>query len=405
MSESVNQTNVTWRKQLPLLLVVSGFLPLLFWHVGQLLEKPHYQFLFLMPLTIWMLVAAADDKKTSQLISKRDILLGLAALVVSMGGLSVAAWFWSPWIAAVSFQLGWGAALVANTGWRNAKRWLPLWTFSWIIVPLPFGMDEDLIIRLRGITTRISSSVLDQIGVLHNSYANVIELPGKPLFIADACSGIHSLYVLMAAALFICAWGHRGIFHSLMLLVSTFAIVLIENVARIVSVAVAWGRGWDWSEGSSHEMLGVVLFCLSLLTILSTDQLLMFFFPPNAPSLMKRIRKLREDKDGKQKYYAGENSGKTPTPAGASLLTIARQVTFVFPLLLLVQFFTMPSAVPHVMAILDETYDLPQLGESALPETLNGFTREKYETIARVPGDPFGQGSQQCIIARTTFYA
>ncbi|MEZ6131846.1 MAG: exosortase U [Planctomycetaceae bacterium] len=44
---------------------------------------------------------------------------------------------------------------------------------------------------------------------------------------------------------------------------------------------------------------------------------------------------------------------------------------------------------------MENDFDLPELGEDALPEEMNGFRRQQYETVARVQGDPFGQASQQ----------
>ncbi|MEZ6131845.1 MAG: exosortase/archaeosortase family protein [Planctomycetaceae bacterium] len=332
MSDSETATIPWWRRNQTELLVMSGFLPLMFWHIGALLEKPHYQFLFLMPVTLWLLASAADAESSPGSVKQWEAMSCFASLGLSLGGLAFSALVWSPWLAAVCFQFAWGSVLVLRSGWNAARAWLPLWVFCWIIVPLPFGMDEDLIVRLRTFTTRVSSSVLDQIGLLHNSYANVIELPGKPLFIADACSGIHSLYVLMGAALFLCCWSKRGITHSVILLISTFGIVLIENVVRIVAVAVAWGRGMDWSEGFNHELLGIVLFVLSLGLIFTTDQLLLFVFPPNAPSLRQRLAVWTRSRNDDSYYDTSDRKKKRQAAAaGPKLLQMTRMLAWIFP--------------------------------------------------------------------------
>ena len=270
---------------LPMLLVAVGFLPLTYYHIGGLLERPHYQFVFLLPITLWLLAAGLEQVQLES-PAKNEIAIGSVVLLIALLGLVFATWRQSPWVAAVSCLIALFGAMLTTGGWRCVRNWLPIWIFLWILIPLPSGMDEDLIVRLRGFTTRISSQVLDQLGVLHNSYANVIELPGKPLFIADACSGIHSLYVLMAAALFLCMWLQRGVIHTVSLLLSTFVLVLIENVARIVVVAVTWGWQMDLSMGWKHEALGFVLFLLSLLFVFTTDQLLMFFLPSRIPSFL-----------------------------------------------------------------------------------------------------------------------
>lgn len=370
--------------------VAAGFLPLIYWHVGGLLERPHYQFLFLLPVTLWLLASGMERVKLVP-VARSEVYCGAVILLLALAGLSFATWAWSPWVAAVSCLIAAFGALLSSGGWRQVRNWFSVWVFCWILVPLPFGMDEDLIVRLRNITTRLASSVLDQIGVLHDSYMNVIELPGKPLFIADACSGIHSLYVLMAAALFLCMWLQRGVIHTICLLCSTFVLVLIENVTRIVAVAVALGWRMDLSFGWKHELLGVVLFCLSLVFVFTTDQLLMFFLPSRIPSLLNWMYECLigtgEDRNGRRR----------PTPAtappvwGKAVLILA----LLFPVVGVAQLIRMPKNAPHITAVLDDDFDLPKLGKEFLPADLAGFARSEYRTVDRVPGDPLGQASQQ----------
>ncbi len=236
-------------------LVLVGYLPLLVWHIGGLLQKPHYQFIVFLPIGLWLLLQrdeSPEQRAPAQARGWLGTLFAAALLLVAFAGLVFASHVWSPWLGAVSALVATFACLWWACGKGNLSRWLPAWVFCWLLIPPPFGMDEDLIVGLRGVTTRMTSAVLDQLGILHLSYANVIELPGKSLFIADACSGIHSLYVLMAMALFLGLFNGRSTLHIIALLISTFGIVLFENVARLV--AVAWGLRWrmDLSEGPDH---------------------------------------------------------------------------------------------------------------------------------------------------------
>ncbi|MEQ9411981.1 MAG: exosortase U [Fuerstiella sp.] len=371
-------------------LVAAGFLPLLYWHIGGLLERPHYQFLFLLPLALWLLNAGSEPVSLEPL-ARRELIIGNSLLLVALAGLVFATWAWSPWVAAVSGMFGWFGVMLVFGGWRCVRNWFSVWVFCWIVIPLPFGMDEDLIVRLRGVTTRISSSVLDQLGVLHNSYANVIELPGKPLFIADACSGIHSLYVLMAAALFLCMWLQRGVVHTIFLLASTFALVLIENVARIGTVAVALGWRMDLSMGWKHEALGFLLFCLSLVFVFTTDQLLMFILPSRIPSLLNWV----------YEWQTGEGESRDrrrrtkPAAAGSGLQKAVVCLAAIFPVVGAAQLVRMPENAPGLASVLQQDFDLPPLGAETLPQQAAGFQREDYQTVERVFGDPLGQASQQ----------
>ena len=57
----------------------------------------------------------------------------------------------------------------------------------------------------------------------------------------------------------------------------------------------------------------------------------------------------------------------------------------------------MPSNVPTFAALFSDDFSLSKLGEDAMPKDLQGFTRETYETIDRVVGDPFGKSSQRWV--------
>ncbi|MEZ6131849.1 MAG: exosortase U [Planctomycetaceae bacterium] len=384
---SAGMAALSW-KWWPVVLVTVGFLPLIYWHMIGLLNKPHYEFLYLLPFALWMLYVSADDIQPLS-VSRIEAILAISLLIVSAAVLAIAAWSWSPWIAAISLQVALPGLILALGGWRAMRRWFPACVFLWILIPLPFGMDEDLIVGLRDITTSLSSSVLDQIGILHDRSANVIELPGKSLFIADACSGIHSLYVLVAAALLLSTVFRRGLVHTILLLMSTVCLVLIENVARIVLVAVLWRSGHDFSVGLKHELLGVGLFLVSLLFMLSLDQLWMFFCSTRKFSLLTWIyEKLSGDCEKYQERFIHR-------PHAAGLKIVVLGVSAVFPVLAMAQLFLMPAALPEIV---DQTYDdfeLPELTRETLPDTLNGFELDTYDEVARVPGDPLGQASRQ----------
>jgi hypothetical protein len=234
----------------------------IFWHLVEMLQKPEYQFLVVLPLAAW---ALSSTLEFGQIAPRRRPLFALITAFVSCAGGLAAAWFWSPWAGTVSALIAVIPCLWWAGGWPRVRDWMPVWILCWLVVRLPFGWDQRLIQYLRTVTTRLASGVLEEIGILHLSYANVIELPGKPLFVADACSGINSLHVLLGAAL--------------ALVVATFGLVMIENVSRLVAVAAGVRWKIDLSEGPKHAALGYALFGISLLLMVSTDQLLMFLSP------------------------------------------------------------------------------------------------------------------------------
>jgi exosortase len=386
-SKTLEQTwveNLWW---LPLLLVFAGFAPLFYCHIVGLLTRPHYQFILLLPIAWWMLATTVPRVEWGP-VALTDRVIAVVGLGASAIGLSYATWMWSPWIAAVGLMLAALMLMLGLLGRQGISSLMPVWIFSCILIPLPFGLDEDLIVRLRTITTRLTSGLLDQLGILHQFYANVIELPGKPLFIADACSGIHSLYVLMALALFLCVFCRRTVLHTIALLSSTFGLVLVENVARIAIVAIAWRRGSDFSMGWQHATLGVLLFAASAILIISMDQLLLFMLPESPMGLVKKLL-LRNYTSGR---FSPTSKAAGANRQGHVALLI---VSLLFPAIGVIQLLRMPPGIPQLSAVFQSDLQLPDLKREAMPEQLGEFRLTEYETIARVEGDPFGRSSQR----------
>lgn len=367
-------------------MVCLGFLPLVLWHVAQLSQKSHYHFLLFFPIAAYALARNPTRPTNSTGFTSPPLILGL--LVVSLIGLTLGILVWSPWLAAVFAIVSVIPCLWFARGWDSVRQWSPVWLLSWMMIPPPFGLDEDLILWLRGAATKMTSRVLDEFGVLHLSYSNVIELPEKKLFVADACSGIHSLYVLVAAALFIGLLHRRNWIHTLCLIVTTFALVLVENVARLSIVALGFQYRMDLSEGPNHGYLGFGLFLLSLVLVLSADQLLRFVLGAN-PTLPFYGRT--------QGFVAANQADMRPAAPRLPqqwrkfLLSIA----CVFPLLGVMQLFASPGPAPNISHLFDESIVLPDFAPESVPQEFSGFQFGEYDRINRVAGDPFGQSSQQ----------
>src|ERR1019366_3315100 len=119
------------------------------------------------------------------------------------------------------------------------------------------------------------------LGVTRALSGNVIELPGTKLLVDEACSGINSVLITLAACLFYGLWRRRSAIHILICLTSTLSFVLLGNLARITLGAwLKFRYSIDILSGQSHEVAGLVLFVSYLTMILSMDQLLVFLTSP-----------------------------------------------------------------------------------------------------------------------------
>ena len=153
---------------------------------------------------------------------------------------------------------------------------LPLMTLR-----LPLNSDEQVIHWLQRLTTSIASRVLDHLGMLHAREGNIIEFPGKSFLVAEACSGVQSLFTILFLATLVICLRRRSFAHSLLLMLSGFAFAGIMNVTRVMTIAIAWERHHlDWSAGFSHELLGYCCLAAAAGLLMSADAFLGFLLAP-----------------------------------------------------------------------------------------------------------------------------
>lgn len=378
--------------RIPLLAVffaISGYGVLAWWHLSSLLARPHYQFIVVLPfLVLALLRTRAEERQPPGNFRWAPLIVLL--LTGSSLLLVLATWAWSPWIAMLSGLVTSFCVIWLLTGWDGLPRWMPAWLMCWILLPPPFGWDERLTVALRGVTTRATSSLLELFGTLHLSYMNVIQVPQKSLFIADACSGVHSLFVLLAASLFLALWFRRSALHTILLLIATVGIVLVENITRLVVIVLGLSWRMDLSIGVNHTFLGLMLFLGSAVLIASTDQLLVFFLPQHDPRAQQAHSQ------------TGDSIAKEP-PRWLQLA--AATFSLAFACCGLVQWWTMPGSLPDLTQSFKSVPDLKVLGQKGMPVKLQEFSQVDYSLIQRVLGDPFGQQSQQWVYARGSLMA
>ena len=112
-----------------------------------------------------------------------------------------------PWFAAVAFAILCATMLYAMRGPEDSTLLvlvLPLLTIVQLI-----RADTLLVLWLQNVTTWMSSVLLDTLAVPHAVTNNVIQLADRELFVAEACSGIQSVFTLSFLAFLMIAWRQR----------------------------------------------------------------------------------------------------------------------------------------------------------------------------------------------------
>jgi len=384
------------------LMLLSG-LPFLVVHLMNLALQPQYGVLVFFPMVFGWLLWSRSQKVRIWIPASTP--RSLLALSPGLGLLVLGSAVGSPWLAVIGMVFGW-LAVIYLCGSRYAVKVLgPVWSLSLLLVPLPLGWDERLSVHLRRVSTDWTHYLLDLLGVINRQYGSVIEVSGKKLFVADACSGVHSLFVLIAAALTIGIVNRRRWYQTISLLGLAFGLVILENVARLSSVALAWGQGIDLSEGTPHEVLGGCLFAISLLLLLSFDQGIQFVLPKGL-SLSGIIRAVRGKDDAVYGTYGTygtygsssrrKKSSGVPEPLPLGTPRMRWMPIFAIACLPLAgfQWMRLPEERVDWSELIIAELTFPEFGLESLPEVMNGFARGEIEQVHRVAGDPLGAHSQ-----------
>ncbi|MEO1618947.1 MAG: exosortase U [Planctomycetota bacterium] len=152
---------------------------------------------------------------------------------------------------------------------------------SLLLVALPLfsiirliRIDDLLVLSLQRVTTWMSSVLLDVLAVPHAVANNVIRLADRELFVAEACSGIQSVFTLGFLALMVVAWKRRRVWMTPLYLGIACLLAIFANVVRVTVVAYAASVSeFDLAEGWPHELLGYISLAMAFGFLLSFDYL------------------------------------------------------------------------------------------------------------------------------------
>ncbi len=269
-----------------LALPVLAASPLLLVQWQHLMNRPERQFFpLLVAIGLYFPIRAMLDQEEHRPITRRRMWAILVVLALSFVTFGVGVWLFSPWMghaAVLGFLAAWGLGRFPELPWTRPISWVAL---LGVTLPLPLGRDEQLIAWLQNGGATACGNALDALNVPHIRTANIIEIKGQQLFVEEACSGIGSLYALLAAAALLLVINRRSLLCCLLVILSVPIWAFLGNLLRLMIIALAqeyYQR--DLSHGVDHELLGVLTFSFAAISLWMTDWLLAGFLRPLPPS-------------------------------------------------------------------------------------------------------------------------
>lgn len=181
------------------------------------------------------------------------------------------------WISQMVVCLIWGSSM-----WR--RTWF-VWVFALFALPLPFSWVLALTAPLKEAVSWVATWVLAWLGYPVARTGVVVTVGQYQLLVAEACAGLHSMFVLEAMGLLYShLMQHASWWRNLSLAVLAIPVSFIANVVRVlILMLVTYHWGDAYGQGFAHHFAGVLLFAVALVLMALVDALLGLIWPDRKP--------------------------------------------------------------------------------------------------------------------------
>jgi exosortase B len=164
-------------------------------------------------------------------------------------------------------------AILLLTGIKGLRASIFPVIFLFFMVPLPGNLIDAMTGPLKQSVSVVAESILYHAGYPIARSGVMITIGQYQLLVADACSGLKSIFSLSAVGIiYIYLVGHTNKVRIAVLLASLVPIAFVANIIRvIILILVTYHFGDDAAQGFLHEFAGMILFMLALSLLMALD--------------------------------------------------------------------------------------------------------------------------------------
>ncbi len=174
-----------------------------------------------------------------------------------------------------------GGMFLILKGWPAVRiAWFPI-LYLVFMIPLP-GIFVDAVTG--PLKSWISSLVTDGLHLLGYPISRsgvTISIGQYQMLVADACSGLHSMFSLSAlGTLFMYIMARRSKMHNAIMLISILPIAFAANIVRVMTlILITYHFGDEAGQGFLHGAAGMVLMITALIAFFALDSAVAAFRP------------------------------------------------------------------------------------------------------------------------------
>ncbi|HNX35826.1 MAG TPA: exosortase/archaeosortase family protein [Kiritimatiellia bacterium] len=162
--------------------------------------------------------------------------------------------------------------------WGRGVGRLMRFPAAYLVFTIPVSSFIDFFtIHLRILSSSLATGILNGVGVAveRSGTALFSRVPGAEfnVDVADPCSGIRSLFALMALTAAYAYFTQKTVLRKWALFFCSLPIAMIGNMARIMSIClVAMGFGQEAATGYYHDYSGYVIFLVGVLLMIKSGE-------------------------------------------------------------------------------------------------------------------------------------
>jgi exosortase B len=153
--------------------------------------------------------------------------------------------------------------------------WFPVLYFTFMI-PLPSLLVDAITGSLKGWIADIVETLLYAAGYPIARSGVILSIGQYQLQVADACSGLHSMFSLSAlGTLFMYIMGRKSKLQNVVMLLAILPIAFVANIVRVITlVLVTYYMGDEAGQGFLHGAAGMLLMLVALMFFFLLDRIL-----------------------------------------------------------------------------------------------------------------------------------
>ena len=178
---------------------------------------------------------------------------------------------------------------------RTMRRlWFAILYLGFLIKP-PFTWTAELTQPLKIWLSGAAVSILHSLGYPIGNTGVTIQIAQYELLVKQACSGLGSIFSLLAMCLlYLHLTSRRSAVHTGILVVAILPLAVMANLVRVLGIILlTYYAGNGAGQSFAHDLMGLVTFALAILGMFALDKLLALFQGVDLRRIWRRRKRTR----------------------------------------------------------------------------------------------------------------